>query len=125
MSWKYIVILIFLLSFWAQEGILWAQDAKLLKRADFMSVQMKEGNDKSIVAGSVDVYYWSTYEGGESDGIRQVVSSNSKINIALPIFNGKNYVGDWAEHNWFSRAVVFRAKILPLCSKKLAMPTNL
>lgn len=93
MSRKYIVILIFLLSFGAQEGILWAQDAKLLKRADFMSVQMKEGNDKSIVAGSVDVYYWSTYEGGESDGNRQVVASNSKINVSFTNFQ-------WEKLRW-------------------------
>lgn len=87
MNQKQIVILCLFLSLLGQGGLLFAQDAKLLKTVRFSSIQMKEGNDKSTVAGSVDVYYWSTFDKGEKgSGNTLLIEPESKISLSLSNF---------------------------------------
>lgn len=94
MNSKQIAIYCLFLSFLGQGGLLFAQDAKLLQTVRFSSIQMKEGNDKSVVEGSVDVYYWSTYENGEkAKGNALLIEPSSKINLSLTHFK-------WEKLRW-------------------------
>lgn len=87
MNLRQIVICCLCLSSLGQGSRLFAQAAKLLQTVGFSSIQMKEGNDKSIVDGSVDVYYWSTYVDGErTDRNKLNIESKTKINISLSNF---------------------------------------
>ncbi len=94
MTSKQIGILWLLLFLWGQGPLLFAQDAKRLKTVRFLSMEMKEGNDKSVVEGSVDVYFWSTYsESEKEDEGNQLIGSEDKINISLTNFQ-------WEKLRW-------------------------
>ena len=85
---------VFLLLLLGQSSFSYGQSAKLLQTVSFTSVEMKEGNPNSVVKGSVDVHYWSTFNSKTTQASNQLLLQSDDIfNLSLSNFK-------WEKVRW-------------------------